>query len=136
MKKMLLYLMIFGIIGSGCSNLDNNSANNTHANNANVNTHEIHSPQQPKMVNKNAEVVPQINTNTARSLKKFEDIKVTDSKFSKVEEIRGAGGGISELKINNRGELPSYYIYPTSQPDLNINNQQRNISSPTWQISW
>ncbi len=112
---------------SGCSNLNNNA----HAKNNSTN-----SPQKPTVVNKNAEVVPQINTNNSRSLRNFEDIKVTNSKFSKVEEVRGAGGSVSELKINNRGELPSYYIYPTPQPDLNINNQQRNISSPTWQISW
>lgn len=56
--------------------------------------------------------------------------------FSKIEETRTNGGSITEIKVNNKDALPSYYIYPRQQPELYINNQQRNISTPTWQLSW
>lgn len=58
--------------------------------------------------------------------------------FKKFEEKRSNGGTVTEIKVNNRSDLPSYYLYP-EQPqnqNLNINNQQRNISAPTWQLKW
>ncbi|MFN8770972.1 MAG: hypothetical protein ACK5Z5_00510 [Neisseriaceae bacterium] len=60
----------------------------------------------------------------------------SDGIFKKFEERKIYGGTVTEIKINNRGNLPSYYLYPNQPQNQNINNQQLNISTPTWQISW
>ena len=56
--------------------------------------------------------------------------------FKRIEEQRGNGGAVTSIKINNKGNIPNYYIYPNQQPNQNVNDPQRNISSPTWQLSW
>ena len=55
---------------------------------------------------------------------------------SRIEEDR-VNGKVTEIKVRNRGNMPDYYIYPSPQQDMNINNQpDRNMSTPTWQIRW
>ena len=93
-------------------------------------------PPPPQNLSKVESATPQINKNYPRSLQHFESQGSDYQPFSKVNEIRSNGGGVSEIKINNRGDLPSYYLYPNQQPEQNINNQQRNISTPTWQLNW
>ena len=56
--------------------------------------------------------------------------------FPRIEEQRGNGGAVTSIKINNRGNIPNYYIYPNQQPNQNVNDPQRNISTPTWQLNW
>lgn len=51
----------------------------------------------------------------------------------RIQEDRNSGA-VTEIKVQNRGNLPDYYIYPSKQQNLNINNQ--NVSTPTWQINW
>jgi hypothetical protein len=53
-----------------------------------------------------------------------------------IKEQRMNGGFVTQIKIDNRGKIPDYYIYPTGQQNLNINNPQRNMATPTWQLSW
>lgn len=56
--------------------------------------------------------------------------------FTRVEEQKSSGGVVTEIKVNNRGDVPDYYLYPNQRQDLNINNPQKGISTPTWQFNW
>ncbi len=56
--------------------------------------------------------------------------------FTKIEEAKANGGVVTEIKVNNRGDVPDYYLYPNQQQNLNINNPQKSISTPTWQFNW
>lgn len=56
----------------------------------------------------------------------------------RIQETRGVGGVVSEIKIINKGPIPSYYIYPSQQEqDSVVNNRpDMDISTPNWQIKW
>ena len=60
----------------------------------------------------------------------------TNVPMSRIQEQRANGGAITSIKVNNRGNIPNYYIYPNQQQNQNVNDPQRNISAPTWQFSW
>lgn len=66
---------------------------------------------------------------TARQNNRYEPLTT-------IEEGRNNGGIVTQIKVNNRGDIPDYYIYPTQQHNLNINNPQRNMAPPTWQLNW
>jgi hypothetical protein len=85
-------------------------------------------PTPPNMVVKNPE--SSITTkSTARQNNRYEPLTT-------IEEGRNNGGIVTQIKVNNRGDIPDYYIYPTQQYNLNINNPQRNMVPPTWQLNW
>lgn len=122
MRKCFFWLLNSSVLFA-CSNTGNKPQYN------------IPAPPKNFMVESNV-VSPQINKNTPHSLQNLKSQNPRYQPFSKIQEIRGNGGSVSEIRINNRGDIPNYYIYPNQQPDLNINNQQRNISTPTWQLNW
>lgn len=55
----------------------------------------------------------------------------------RIQEDRSTGGTVDQIKVNNPGDIPDYYIYPSQGQNLNINNQpDKNLATPSWQISW
>lgn len=56
----------------------------------------------------------------------------------RIQEERKNGGVVSEIKVNNKGDVPDYYIYPSQQQqDSVVNNRpDMNVSTPNWQINW
>ncbi len=55
---------------------------------------------------------------------------------TKIIENRGIGGSVDQIKVDNPGNMPDYYIYPAQEQNLNRNNQPDKIATPTWQINW
>jgi hypothetical protein len=62
----------------------------------------------------------------------------SDGNEPRIQEQRSSGGTVSEIKVNNRGNIPDYYIYPGSPNPTSPNpgNSNQNIATPTWQINW
>lgn len=56
----------------------------------------------------------------------------------RIQEGRSAGGTVSEIKVNNKGDIPDYYIYPSQQEQNSVVNTRpdMNVSTPNWQINW
>ena len=48
--------------------------------------------------------------------------EVAENKHPRIEEDRGAGGTVNQIKVENKGSIPTYYIYPPLQQDLNLNS--------------
>ena len=60
-----------------------------------------------------------------------------ESNQQRIEEDRGLGGSVSQIKVDNKGKIPSYYIYPPLQQDLNLNSApNKSVATPSWQINW
>ena len=54
------------------------------------------------------------------------------SKPPRIQEKREIGGNVSEIKVNNGGIIPNYYIYPPQQNS----NPENKVSTANWQIRW
>jgi len=60
----------------------------------------------------------------------------TNTYPQQIQEER-SNGTVTEIKVDNGGDLPDYYMYPSQQNNLdNNNNSDSNITTPSWQISW
>ncbi len=54
----------------------------------------------------------------------------------RIQEERSLGGTVEQIKVNNK-HLPDYYVYPSTEQNLNNNNQpNKDITTPSWQINW
>lgn len=49
-----------------------------------------------------------------------------------------SNGQVTQIKVDNGDNyLPDYYMYPSQQQDLNTNSAPgKDLSTPSWQISW
>ncbi len=55
----------------------------------------------------------------------------------RIQEERGAGGTVNQIKVENKGDIPPYYINPPLQQDLNLNSApNKSVATPSWQIDW
>lgn len=53
-----------------------------------------------------------------------------------IQEDR-SNGTVTQIKVNNGNDIPDYYMYPSQQQNLNTNSTpDKNLSTPSWQISW
>jgi hypothetical protein len=125
MKNSIITLLSVTILITACSSIGTHQNNDLNA-----------PPHDFKQIESSAIIHPQPNKNTPQSLVKFESQNSQYVPFTRAEETRGYGGNVSVIKINNRGRIPDYYIFPNQQPDSNVNNKQLNISAPTWQLHW
>jgi hypothetical protein len=55
--------------------------------------------------------------------------------FQRIEEQRGYGGTITEVKVNNRGYIPPYYLN-SQQNQYDGTNNPDKLMTPSWKISW
>jgi hypothetical protein len=54
----------------------------------------------------------------------------------RIQEKKGDGGEVEEVKVNNINNVPAYYIYPNrSGVDTNAPSSD-TVSTPNWKISW
>ena len=61
----------------------------------------------------------------------------SESSQRHIEEDRSIGGTITQIKVENKGNLPNYYINPSLQQDLNLNSApNKSVATPSWQINW
>ncbi|MFN7095186.1 MAG: hypothetical protein ACK4M7_07460 [Burkholderiales bacterium] len=90
-------------------------------------------PHKPNASNVGLSYPPaKLNTSQARI-----STTAKGTRIQRIVENRSSGGTIDQIKIDNPGDIPDYYIYPSQQQNLNIINQQDNdIATPNWQISW
>lgn len=55
---------------------------------------------------------------------------------NRIQEKRGSGGEVEEVKVNNINNVPPYYVYPNkSGVDANAPSSD-NVATPSWKISW
>ena len=55
----------------------------------------------------------------------------------RIQEERGVGGTVNQIKVENKGDIPTYYINPPLQQDLNLNSApNKSVATPSWQINW
>ncbi len=53
-----------------------------------------------------------------------------------IDEDR-SNGQVTQIKVDNGNDIPDYYMYPSQQQQLNTNSTpDKNLSTPSWQISW
>ena len=54
-----------------------------------------------------------------------------------IQEDR-SNGQVTQIKVDNgNNDIPDYYMYPSQQQNLNTNSTpDKNLSTPSWQISW
>jgi hypothetical protein len=53
-----------------------------------------------------------------------------------IQEER-SNGAVTQIKVDNGNDIPDYYMYPSQQQNLNTNSTpDKNLSTPSWQISW
>ncbi len=85
-------------------------------------------------------VLPQIGNSKQSVITESEAAMNNESQVSnkqrKIIEDRGPGGAVNKITVDNPGKIPDYYIYPSSQQDLNINDNPNRVSPPSWQYSW
>ena len=56
---------------------------------------------------------------------------------TKVIKEERSNGQVTQIKVENGNALPDYYMYPSQQQNLNTNSTpDKNLSTPSWQISW
>ena len=71
------------------------------------------------------------NSNTSQS-----SSTVTYKSKRTIQEDR-SNGTVTQIKVDNGNILPDYYMYPSQQQDLNTNSTPgKDLSTPSWQISW
>lgn len=96
--------------------------------------------------NENLARPPQkISTSTAAAAAAAAPAKANSSAASKsakvspqarIQEKKGDGGEVEEVKVNNRNNVPPYYIYPNrGGVDANAPSSD-TVSTPNWKISW
>lgn len=80
--------------------------------------------------------VPQpIKADASGTKKQAKQISATVPRpTTRIQEQRN-NGVVTEIKVNNRGNIPDYYIYPEA-PRPSNDNMPNKVSPPTWQINW
>ena len=123
-NKYLLFIAI-GIIFTSCSLFGNTNNNYPTI------------PLPPQKVNESdtavavKESATKTNSNTLQS-----SSPVTYQGKRTIQEDR-SNGTVTQIKVDNGNDIPDYYMYPSQQQDLNTNSTPgKDLSTPSWQISW
>jgi hypothetical protein len=98
-------------------------------------------PLPPRNVDESAPLVlPQIGNSKQNTITESEALSRNESTASikkrTIIEDRGPGGAVNKITVDNPGNMPNYYIYPSTQQELNVNDNPNRISPPSWQYSW
>ncbi len=125
MNNKYLLLIATSIIFTSCSLFGNNSNNYPTI------------PLPPQKVDEsNTAVAVKESTSKASSSTAQGSPPVTYQNKRTVQEDR-ANGTVTQIKVDNGNNLPDYYMYPSQQQDLNTNSTPgKDLSTPSWQISW
>jgi hypothetical protein len=74
-----------------------------------------------------------INNSSESSL----SLQQNNQNNAKIIKEQRNNGNIVQIKVDNNNRLPNYYVYPSQQEKLNINNNpDKNVATPSWQINW
>lgn len=125
MKKKFILFPISGIFIAGCSLFNgSNSYPTIPLPPQKTNASDAVMPANPGRIKGNASnaiaSAPQADTNTHRI----------------IQEDR-SNGQVTQIKVDNGNDVPDYYIYPSQQQNLNTNSTpDKNLATPSWQISW
>lgn len=120
MKTQILYFIGLALVISSCSSMDGQKNNDN-----------IERP--PQKIN-NSTAAPAVVTNkTNASSAKSAKLLPQD----RIQEKKGAGGEVEEVKVNNINNVPPYYIYPNKNGGVDANAPSSDtVSTPSWKISW
>ena len=101
--------------------------------NSNNNTDNIPTP--PQKINATSAAMPVVNANNKNNSSGTAKSGISTPK-DRIQEIKGPGGQVDEVKVNNINNVPAYYIYPNkSGVDANAPSSDM-VSTPSWKISW
>ena len=120
MKKWLFALPILVLSISSCSTFTNKNNRD--------------SPQMPpQKINASSGAMPIVQPkNNSSATSKSAKLLPHD----RIQEKKGDGGEVEEVKVNNINNIPPYYIYPNrSGVDSNAPSSD-TVSTPSWKISW
>lgn len=123
MKKLILSLPLLTSLIYSCSTFSNKNKQGSE------NT--IQRP--PQKINPSNQAMPVVLAKTNSSApSKSAKLLPQD----RIQEKRGNGGEVEEVKVNNINNVPPYYIYPNkSGVDSNAPSSD-TVSTPNWKISW
>lgn len=95
-------------------------------------------PLPPQAINTSTAVIPQIGSNKAVRIESSNSYSESQSAYKRrqIVEDRGPGGGVNKITVDNAGNVPDYYLYPSDQTQYNTNDNPDRVSVPNWQIKW
>jgi len=96
----------------------------------------FNSTPQHIVINKNS--TP--NLESGIDLKKINALQNTDesnnNQNSRIQEDRGNGGTVTQIKVDNK-QFPDYYINQPLDQNLNTNSSpNKDVTTPSWKINW
>ena len=119
-----LYLITGGMVAVGCSMFNGGNDYPT-------------VPLPPQKTNASDAVMPANprQGNASHPISSSEPVANTNRRT--IQEDR-SNGQVTQIKVDNgNNDIPDYYIYPSQQQNLNTNSTpDKNLATPSWQISW
>ena len=92
-------------------------------------------PLPPQKIAASDAVAAVIDTKKKESATQAVPAPVYDNQRT-IQEDR-SNGTVTQIKVDNGDDIPDYYMYPSQQQNLNTNSTpDKNLSTPSWQISW
>lgn len=124
MPKRYLALPFGGLIIVGCSMFTGNNSYPT-------------IPLPPQKINASDAVMP---ANQGKKITASHPLSSEplggNTNHRTIQEER-SNGQVTQIKVDNGNDIPDYYMYPSQQQNLNTNSTpDKNLSTPSWQISW